>query len=173
MSIAGISASNLFQSNFAQAAQDRFQRIQSQFKQLGQDLQSGDLTQAQADFATLAKELPRTQPQSQSATGDSTTTSAIAQAFKALGQDVQAGNLSAAQQDFAAIQQDAQQQPARQTHHHHHRHHAASSTPQGSGPISQDFGAWPGPAIWQSLLRAASLHRAATGFAAVPAGRRL
>ena len=110
MSIAGISASNLFQSNFAQAAQDRFQQIQSQFKQLGQDLQSGNLTEAQADFATLAKELPQTQPpsQSQSATGASTTTSAIAQAFKALGQDLQAGNLSAAQQDFTAIQQNAQ-----------------------------------------------------------------
>ena len=104
MSVSGVS-SNFFQSNLTQGAQNKFQQIQSQFQQLGKDLQSGNLSQAQQDFATLTQELPSSQQQ----TGAATSTSSIAQAFKTLGQDLQSGNLSAAQQDFAAIQQNAQQ----------------------------------------------------------------
>ncbi len=138
MLVAGVSSSNFFQPSIAQGVQNKFQQIQSQFQRLGQDLQSGNLTQAQSDFATLAQELPQTQPQSGAGAG--TSTSAIAQAFKTLGQDLQAGNLSAAQQDFATIQQDAQQASG-QTHHHHRHHHAASSGQQGGNPISQALGA--------------------------------
>jgi hypothetical protein len=54
MSVAGISSINSTQlANF----QSNFQRVQSEFKQLGQDLQSGNLTQAQADFVTLSQSL--------------------------------------------------------------------------------------------------------------------
>jgi hypothetical protein len=164
MSIAGISASNLFQSNFAQAAQDRFQQIQSQFKQLGQDLQSGNLTEAQADFAALAKELPQTQPQSESATGASTTTSAIAQAFKALAQDLQAGNLSAAQQDFAAIQQDpvaaCRADASSPSSSPRRKRHAA----RRRSDLARLRRARPSPALRQSFLGAASLRHAAIGL---------
>jgi len=138
MSVTGVSSSNFFQSNIAQGAQNKFQQIQSQFQQLGQDLQSGNLARAQSDFATLTQELPQTQQRSGAAAG--TSTSAIAQAFQTLGQDLQAGNLSAAQQDFATIQQDAQQASG-QTYHHGHHHRAANSGQQGSNPISQAFGA--------------------------------
>jgi len=139
MSVIGISGSNFFQSYFTQSAQTKFQQIQSQFQQLGQDLQSGNLAQAQADFATLTQELPSAQQQS----GAATSTGSIAQAFQTLGQDLQAGNLSAAQQDFATIQQDAQQASASgqtQTHHHGH-HHGASSTQQETNTLAQAFGA--------------------------------
>jgi protein subunit release factor A len=139
MSVAGISGSNFFQSYFTPSAQNKFQQIQSQFQQLGQDLQSGNLTQAQADYATLTQELPSAQQQSASTT-TATSTNGIAQEFQTLGQDLQAGNLTAAQQAFATIQQDTQQALASgQTHHHHH---AAGSGQQNAGnTLAQAFGA--------------------------------
>jgi protein subunit release factor A len=139
MSVAGISGSNFFQPYFTPSAQKTLQQIQSQFQQLGQDLQAGNLAQAQADFATLTQELPSAQQQSSAATN----TNSIAQEFQTLGQDLQAGNLTAAQQDFATIQQDAQLASASgqtQTHHHGH-HHGASSTQQESNTLAQAFGA--------------------------------
>src|ERR1700750_358939 len=101
MSIAGIASnSNLFQNSVVQQTQNRFQQIQSQFQKLGQDLQSGNLTQAQSDFATLTQELPNGgQFAPQRASGTSSTTSpasanssAILQAFQSLGKDLQSGN---------------------------------------------------------------------------------
>lgn len=137
MSVSGVSSSNFFQSNLAQGAQNKFQQIQSQFQQLGKDLQSGNLSQAQQDFATLTQELPSSQQQ----TGAATSTSSVAQAFKTLGQDLQSGNLSAAQQDFAAIQQNAQQASGSAHGHHNHHRRAINSSQQGGSPISQAFGA--------------------------------
>jgi hypothetical protein len=134
MLVTGVSSSNFFQPTVAQGVQNKFQQIQSQFQQLGVDLQSGNLSQAQVDFAALTKDLPTAQPPS---AGGSGTTNAIAQAFKTLGQDLQAGNLSAAQQDFAAILQGAQQK----SNHHLSHHRVAVSGQPGGGPIAQAFGA--------------------------------
>ena len=54
MSVTGITSLNSAQiANF----QSNFQKVQSEFKQLGQDLQSGNLTQAQTDFVTLSQSL--------------------------------------------------------------------------------------------------------------------
>src|ERR1700742_3049582 len=133
MSIAGISSSSgLLQNSVVQQTQNRFQQIQSQFQKLGQDLQSGNLTQAQSDFAALSQQLPnggqfgasRTNTASTTnATSSTSTSNPILQAFQSLGQDLQSGNLTAAQQDFATIQQSAQQaQASGQAHHGHHRH---------------------------------------------------
>ena len=153
MSIAGIvSNSGLFQNSVVQQTQNRFQQIQSQFQKLGQDLQSGNLTQAQSDFSTLSQELPN--GGQFGASGTSTSAGAaratspinsnpILQAFQSLGKDLQAGNLSAAQQDFANIQQSAQQaQVAGQAHHSHHHHHAGGDDSNSNSPVStlqQDF----------------------------------
>jgi hypothetical protein len=134
MLVTGVSSSNFFQPTVAQGVQNKFQQIQSQFQQLGVDLQSGNLSQAQVDFAALTKDLPTAQPPS---AGGSGTTNAIAQAFKTLGQDLQAGNLSAAQQDFAAIQKSEQQR----SNQHPNHHRAAASGQPDSGPIAQAFGA--------------------------------
>jgi hypothetical protein len=133
MLVTGVSSSNFFQPTVAQGVQNKFQQIQSQFQQLGQDLQSGNLSQAQLDFAALTKDLPTAQPPS----AGTSTTNAITQAFQTLGQDLQAGNLSAAQQDFAAIQQNAQQG----SNHHLNHHRVAASGQPGGGPITQAFGA--------------------------------
>lgn len=150
MSIAGIASnSGLFQNSVVQQTQNRFQQIQSQFQKLGQDLQSGNLTQAQSDFSTLSQELPN--GGQFGASGTSTSAGAtspinsnpILQAFQSLGKDLQAGNLSAAQQDFANIQQSAQQaQASGQAHHSHHHHHAGGDDSNSNSPVStlqQDF----------------------------------
>jgi outer membrane protein assembly factor BamD (BamD/ComL family) len=116
MSVAGISSSNLFNDS-RESIQSQ---MQQEFAQLGQDLQSGNLSAAQSDFATLTQMGP------QSTSGTSSTTAAsnnpIAQAFAQLSQDLKAGNLSAAQQDFATIQQDMQSNAVQAGgHRHHHR----------------------------------------------------
>jgi hypothetical protein len=153
MSIAGIASnSGLFQNSVVQQTQNRFQQIQSQFQKLGQDLQSGNLTQAQSDFSTLSQELPNGGQFGASGTSTSagaagatspTNSNPILQAFQSLGKDLQAGNLSAAQQDFANIQQSAQQaQASGQAHHSHHHHHAGGDDSNSNSPVStlqQDF----------------------------------
>jgi hypothetical protein len=141
MSVSGVSTSDLLQTLVAQGAQTKFQQIQTQFQKLGQDLQSGNLTQAQSDFATLTQELPNRQQSTANATtaaagGASTPTSTLAKAFQTLGQDLQAGNLSAAQADFATIRQDVQQKSGQPQGHHHHHHGGGQPT----NTLQQDFG---------------------------------
>jgi hypothetical protein len=123
MSVSGISSMN-FQDFHIQTMQSRMQQFRQEFQQLGQDLQSGNLSAAQADFATLQQ----LGPQANAAQG----TDSITQDFNLLAQDLKSGNLSAAQQDFTKIQQDVQTQP---THaHHHHRGQG-----QAENNISQEF----------------------------------
>jgi hypothetical protein len=59
MSISGIAgtalSSLLSATQGAQNGQGNFQQIQSEFQQLGQDLQTGNLAQAQQDYATLSQ----------------------------------------------------------------------------------------------------------------------
>jgi hypothetical protein len=138
MGVSGIPASNLFSSSIAQATQNKFQQVRSEFQQLGQDLQSGNLAQAQKDYATLAQQLPGGQPSGNIATAANSPTNKLVQEFLTLGKDLQAGNLSAAQQDFAAIQQSAQQNAA---HGHGHHHHRRATETQETSTLQQDFGA--------------------------------
>jgi hypothetical protein len=129
MSTSGISSSNWF--NYSnQSVQNNFQQFQQEFQQLGQDLQSGNLSAAQQDFVTLQQ----LGPQSNS-TSSPQSNNPIAQQFNQLAQDLQSGNLSAAQQDYANIQQDFQNHAA-QGHHHHHHHGGGGSE---SNQISQLF----------------------------------
>jgi outer membrane protein assembly factor BamD (BamD/ComL family) len=135
MSVAGISGSSLF--NYEnQTIQNRFQQFRQEFQQLGQDLQSGNLSAAQQDFATLQQLGPQT-----SSTQSAQSNNPIVQAFQQLAQDLQSGNLSAAQQDYTQIQQDFQNQAAVQNqttegHHGHHHHHGGGGE---SSEISQLF----------------------------------
>jgi hypothetical protein len=79
-------------------------QIRSEFQQLGQDLQSDNLSHAQSDFATLAQNVPGIN-QNNTATNNNP----ITQAFAQLGQDLQSGNLLAAQSAFTTLQRDLQQ----------------------------------------------------------------
>lgn len=92
-------------------------KVQSEFQQLGQDLQSGNTTQAESDYTTLSQTLSDFSSDTTSTattSADSTTstdssTSSLTDAFNALGQDLQSGDLSAAQSDFTTLQSDLQQ----------------------------------------------------------------
>ena len=120
----------------------KIQQMQQEFQQLGEDLQSGNLSSAQSDFATLTQLDPNLVSTSSTASTASTTSSAssnpIEQAFTQLAQDLQSGNLSAAQQDYSTIQQDMQSATATHTHHHH-LHSGGSANSSQENPISQLF----------------------------------
>ncbi len=81
MSVSGISTSSLYQTP---GVQNDFQKARQEFQQLGQDLESGNLSAAQSDFATLQNLLP----QSASTTTAAQSNNPIAQAFAQLGKDL-------------------------------------------------------------------------------------
>jgi hypothetical protein len=109
------------------AAQSQQTQVQQAFKQLTQDLKSGNLSAAQADFVTLQQAVPQSSTESSSASSNP-----ISQDFMQLGQDLKSGNLSAGQQDFAKIQQDSQTQSTQGHPHHHHRSRGGSSSQEGT-----------------------------------------
>jgi outer membrane protein assembly factor BamD (BamD/ComL family) len=127
MSIAGI-ASGIF-SQLSSLHSTQQTKLRSEFQQLAQDIQSGNLSQAHADYTTLQPNLPA---------GFVTGSGPTAKAFSALGQDLQSGNLPAAQQDFSNVQQDVQQ--AAQVRHHLHQHASSSDSTQQNS-IAQLFSA--------------------------------
>ena len=133
MSVSGISSS-LFGFNNS-AVQSKQNQVQQEFQQLGADLQSGNLSAAQSDFATLQQVVPQSSSTS-SPTSSSGSSNSLSQAFNQLGQDLQSGNLTAAQQDFANIQQDIQNQASQMQSHGHHHHHGGGDE---TNPISQLF----------------------------------
>ncbi len=151
MSIIGILSSNLFAAGEAHNTQSsqnnpsKFQQIKTEFQQLGQDLQSGNLAKAQSDFATLSQDLTGAGQSSAASTNFATGTSTLVQAFTQLGQDLRSGNLQGAQQDFTRLQHDLQQisSPQVEGHHHHHHHRTessdSSSSSQRANPIVQAF----------------------------------
>jgi outer membrane protein assembly factor BamD (BamD/ComL family) len=108
------------------------QQFQQVFQQLGQDLQSGNLSAAQSDFATLQQLGPQN-----TSTASSQSNNPIAQAFNQLSQDLQSGNLSAAQQDYTTLQQALQAQAARAQHHRQGGGGSASGTNEISRLLEQ------------------------------------
>jgi soluble cytochrome b562 len=157
MAVSGLLSSSIFslltqsatQSTSQTNSHNKFKQIEQDMQQLGSDLSSGNLTQAQSDFSALQKLLPSSQ---QSSTASSATTSSSSQttsplltALNQLGQDLQSGNLSAAQSDYATVQQDvqqvSQQQGAGGTHHHRHHYSGSDSNSSSSqqNPISALF----------------------------------
>jgi len=129
MSVSGISSSG-FSNYSTQSVQDKMKQMQQEFQQLGNDLQSGNLSAARADYATLQQLGPQS-----TSTSSAQSNNPIAQAFNQLSKDLKSGNLPAAQQDYAQIQQDLQSQ-ASQMHGHHHHHHGGSG---GASTMSQLF----------------------------------
>ena len=153
MSVSGVSSSSAL-SQSLQSWQVKAQKIQSEFQQLGQDLQAGNITQAQSDFSSL----------SQNFSGSVQSNSSVSQAFSALGTALQSGNLAAAQKAYSTLQQDVQQ--TGQSHHHHH--HAGGS--------SENTNSSPGSALGQLLsslassLQAGNLSSAQTAYSTLAQG---
>jgi outer membrane protein assembly factor BamD (BamD/ComL family) len=134
MSVSGISTT----STFAAANQNFLSKkaeIQKEFQQLGQDLQSGDLTAAQSDYVSLQQLVPKLASGSQSTSASQSATQSTdprVQAFDQLEKNIQSGNVSAAQQDYSNIQQIFQNRAERFHHHHHVDTGAESTTESGS-----------------------------------------
>jgi outer membrane protein assembly factor BamD (BamD/ComL family) len=171
MSIVGILASNFFSAGPTHGAKNvgqdnpngpsRFQQLQTEFQQLGRDLQSGNLNQAQSDFSALAQNLSGAAQSNFTISSGGNTT--VAQAFAQLGQDLQSGNLQAAQQDFTNLQQDVQQSAGQEVGGRHHHHHAGGvqNSPQRANPIAQAF------STLAQDLQARNLSGAQSAFAAL------
>jgi hypothetical protein len=113
MSVAGIASSALLHYT-GQTTQSNRQKFQQSIQQLGQDLQSGNLSAAQSDFATLQQMAPQI-----GSTTSTQSNGAVAQDFTQLGKDLQSGNTTAAQQDYTRFQQDVSATAAGAAHHHH------------------------------------------------------
>jgi len=138
----------------SKSAHGNFQQIQSEFQEPGKDLQAGNLTQAQQDYATLSHNFSNAQTSTAAATANNS--NPVAQAFTALSQDLQNGNISGAQKDYANIQQDFQQQHGTSQVHHRHHHGAGG---QQSNEISQALNSL------SAALQSNNLSSAQTAFA--------
>jgi len=133
MSIAGIASSTLM--HYAgQYTQSNRTKWQQGLQQLGQDLQAGNLSAAQSDFAALQQLTPQLNSASSTQSGN-----AVAQDFTQLGNDLQTGNTSAAQQDYQHLQQDVSS-TASGAHGHHHHHRGSNSAGGEFSQLLQQLG---------------------------------
>ena len=139
----GIASAVLAAMNSFQGAggQTGLQNLRSEMGQLGQDLQSGNLAQAQTDFSALLQNVPG--ETAAASIPNPASSNPLTQTFNRLGQDLQSGNMRAAQQDYATIQQDVLQNVAQLGLHARHHHHTSGSqdseSTQQTNPIAQAF----------------------------------
>jgi len=106
MSVTSISSDYLFNSA-NQGLQNGTKQTQQAFQQLGRDIESGDLSAAQSDLATLERIMPQ-----YTSTTSALSDNSVTDSFNQLSQDLQAGNLTAAQHDYSTLQLNTQNQPA-------------------------------------------------------------
>jgi hypothetical protein len=135
MGIFGIASTILGQIASATNQNPNKQQFKQGFQLLGQDLQSGNLSQAQSDFSSLQQLLPTGQQSSLlSPTSGAQSGSPLANAVSQLAQDLKSGNTAATQSDLATVQQDVQQLGQQQGagHAHHHHHHGGGESSQSS-----------------------------------------
>lgn len=118
MSISGI------QSSVTNPYQPVVNSVQQEVQQLSKDLQAGNLSAAQSDFATLQQAFSQSAATSGTASNGTyaATTSPFEQAFNQLASDLKSGNLSAAQKDFSRVQQDLKSPVFHSTNPPHHLH---------------------------------------------------
>jgi hypothetical protein len=131
MSISGILASVFNQPQTSATSNPYLQQLQ----QLGQALQTGNLSAAQSDFATLQQAF--SQPSTTTGPASTNTSTPLGQSFNQLASDLQSGNLAGAQKDFSAVQQALKPQGAPLPNHF--RYHVHSSGGAGTAdPNSLD-----------------------------------
>jgi hypothetical protein len=167
MTVTGIASTILTGlSGYQHRGQSKVQQLAGEFQQLAQDVQSGNLTQAQQHFTTLAQNISGVTLASASqsggaasavsgtatgttpTTGTPSSTNPLIQEFNQLGQDLQSGNVQGARQDITNIENTAQQNVqanVQQSGHHHHHHRVdndqTSSQSATSGSSSSGFSA--------------------------------
>ena len=111
--------------------------FRQQFKQLTQDIQSGNLQAAQNYYAALSKLQPNLTSSSQ---GSSGTSNPYSQLMSQIGSTLQSGDISGAQQALAQFEQQKQtSQPSTANDGAaggHHHHHAQPQDTDGDSPAS-------------------------------------
>lgn len=122
------------------ALQNQYLQVRNQFKQLGQDIQAGNLTKAQSDFVTL----------SQAAASQLGGSSPMAQALNNIGKALQSGDLSGAEQAFSLVAKVG----ANAVPHHSHVPPMGAKLTQGLDQLGQ-------------ALHSGNLSAAQQAFAAV------
>jgi chromosome segregation ATPase len=100
MSISAISNSLHTQTQQNAALSTNLKQFQQEFQQLGQDLQSGNVSAAKGDLSTL---------QQLGIPGFLSSSTTVGQEFTKLSTQLQAGNVSGAEQDYTSIQQNLAQ----------------------------------------------------------------
>ena len=113
--MSGLSISSLNQYLSSPYAQNS-SSTQSDLQNLGQALQSGNLTAAQSAFATLQKAY---QTQGSQSTSTSGAASPVSSDLTTLANALNTGNLTSAQAAFSQLQKDQQAQSGGGHHHHH------------------------------------------------------
>ena len=160
MSIAGIAGSSFFSGAIAQSSHTKVKQAQQDFQRLGQDLQAGNLAQAQTDLTTLQKDFPEASSAIEGLAQQGLAQQGMAQQgvaqqgvaqndsgtvqprFQQLSQDLKAGNLAAAQADFATLRQDLQPGNGPAIHPHTHPRYAEGSAANTNGiaPVLSQLG---------------------------------
>ena len=145
MGIFGIASTILGQIASVTNQNPNKQQFKQGFQQLGQDLQSGNLSQAQSDFSSLQQLLPTGQQSSLlTPASGAQSGSPLANAVSQLAQDLKSGNTAATQSDLATVQQDVQQlgqqRGAGNAHHHHHPGGESSQSSSEQNALSMLFG---------------------------------
>jgi hypothetical protein len=136
MSISSIASNHTIPSSFSVGPPNAIQtatlsQLRQQFEQLGKDLQSGNLSAAQTDFATLQQ---ASAASIKSARGNDPVTRALNQ----LQTDVQSGNLVGTPPHAAPGAPIAQQPPQAPGAHGHHHHHGPTEGPANPAyPVSR------------------------------------
>ena len=154
MSSIGMMGADILESLVSSTRHGSSQKFKQDFQQLGQDLQSGNVTRGQADLTALQSDISSSSTSSSSSSSSSASV-VTSQAFSQIAQDLQSGNLTAAQSDYANLQQGLQQGQGRarpppfSQRSRKQRAHADAKRP---GPVRT------GPAVRQPQRRAASLH---------------
>jgi hypothetical protein len=97
--------------------QNTNQQQRTEFQQLTQALQSGDLITAQQAFSALTN----------SATSSGLQSVRLSQGLNALGSALQSGNLTGAQNAYSSVQQSLQNS-APTVAHHHRAHHGGGGS---------------------------------------------
>jgi hypothetical protein len=106
MTVSGISNGLSTIGSSTQGVHNNLRQFQQEFQQLGSDLQSGNQTAAQQDYATLHS-LAGEGGNSSVSTG-LTSNNPLVQQFNQLGEDLVSGNVSGAEQTYGNLKQNFQ-----------------------------------------------------------------
>jgi hypothetical protein len=147
-----------------QTAQTNGSSLRSGIRQLNTDIQAGNLTAAQQDYATLSQSGPLANKNS---------TNPMVQDLQAVGTALQSGDLQGAQTAFSTFQSAAQSQVgqtagAGTVHNSHHeggRHHigGGDSNTQQTDPLGSAF------TLLEQALQSNNLAGAQSAFATIQA----